>query len=182
MSTSFQYGDVSPARYPDFESKRKRRGSTPSADHGRKKKKESKKKETVIPSSSSSSPPPEGSIQQLVPVGLDAFVKDNVVVEERDPLTVLQEYRDQGNVTEEVLQEDVSVLQPTQDLETQTALQELIQELIEPPSPPTLPDYLVCLTKFATWSLAWPRTGGITSNAPCSRVCCFGRKRKRVPI
>ena len=140
MSTSFQYGDVSPARYPDFESKRKRCGSTPSADRGGKKKKESKKKETMIPSSSSSSP--EGSIQQMVPVGLDAFAKDNVVVEERDPLTVLQEYRDQGNVTEEVLQEGVSVPQPTQDQETQTALQELIQELIEPP-PPALPDYLV---------------------------------------
>ena len=141
MSTSFQYGDVSPARYPDFESKRKRRGSTPSADRGGKKKKESKKKkETVIPSSSS----PEGSIQQLVPVGLDAFAKDNVVVEERDPLTVLQEYRDQGDVTEEVLQEGVSVPQPTQDQETQTALQELIQELIEPPPAPALPAHLVC--------------------------------------
>ena len=139
MFTSFQYGDVSPARYPDFESKRKRRGSTPSAYRGGKKKKKSKKKkETVIPSSS----PPEGSIQEMVRVGLDAFAKDNVVVEERDPLTVLQEYRDQGNVT--VLQEGVSVPQPTQDQETQTALQELIQELIEPPPPPVMPDYLVC--------------------------------------
>ena len=151
MSTSWEYGDVSPTRYPDFEGKRKRRGPAPSADHGRKKKKESKKKETVIPSSSSSSSSsPEGSIQQLIPVVLDAFAKDNVVVEERDPLALLQEYRDQGNVKEEVLQEGVSVPQPTQDQETQTALQELIQELIEPPppppppSPPTLPDYLVC--------------------------------------
>ena len=142
MSTSYQYGDVSPARYPDFESKRKRRGSAPSANHGGKKKKESKKKETVIPSSSSS-PPVEGSIQQLVPVGLDAFAKDNVVKEERDPPVVLQEYRDRGKVTEEVLQEGVSDPQPTQGQETQTALQELIDELIEPP-PPALPDYLVC--------------------------------------
>ena len=96
----------------------------------------------MIPSSSSSSPP-EGSIQQLVPVGPDAFAKDNVVVvEERDPLTLLQEYRDRWNVKEEVLQEGVSVPQSTQDQETQTALQELIQELIEPP--PDMPDYLVC--------------------------------------
>ena len=80
----------------------------------------------------------------MTPVGLDAFAKDNAVVEERDPLTVLQEYRDQGNVTEEVLQEGVSVPQPTQDQETQTALQELIQELIEPPPPLDIPDYLVC--------------------------------------
>ena len=79
----------------------------------------------------------------MVPVGLDAFAKDNVVVEERDPLTVLQEYPDQGNVTVEVLQEGVSVPQPTQDQETQTALQELIQELIEPPPPLDMPDYLV---------------------------------------
>ena len=91
----------------------------------------------MIPSSSL-----KGSIQQLVPVGLDAFVKDNVVVEESDPLAVLQEYRDQGNVKEEVLQEGVSVPQPTQDQETQTALQELIQELTE--LPPSMPDYLVC--------------------------------------
>ena len=83
MSTSLQYDDFSPACYPDFEGKRKRRGPTQSADRGGKKKKESKKKETVILSSSSS--PPEGSIQQLVPVGLDAFAKDNVlVVEERN--------------------------------------------------------------------------------------------------
>ena len=135
MSTSFQYGDVSPARYPDFESKRKRRGSTPSADRGGK-----KKKETVIPSSS----PPVETLQHMTPVGLDAFAKDNLVVEERDPLTVLQEYRDQGNVIEEVLQEGVSVPRSTQDQETQTALQELIQELIEPPPPPVMPDYLVC--------------------------------------
>ena len=131
MSTSWEYG----------------RGPAPSNNHGGKKKKESKKKkETVIPSSSS--PPVEGSIQQLVPVGLDAFAKDNVVMEEKDPLTLLQEYRDRGKVTEEVLQEGVSDPQPTQDQETQTALQELIDELVEPlpppPSPPTLPDYLVC--------------------------------------
>ena len=34
MSTSWQYGDVSPARYPDLESKRKRRGAASSAHHG----------------------------------------------------------------------------------------------------------------------------------------------------
>ena len=142
MSTSWEYGDVSPARYPDLESKRKRRGAASSANHGGKKKKESKKKETVSPSSSS---PTEvkGTIQQMVPVGLDALAKDHVVMEERDPLVFLEEYR-QGKVTEEVLQEGVSVPPPTKDQETQTALQELIDEFVEAPPPPALPDYLVC--------------------------------------
>ena len=89
MSTSWQYGDVSPARYPDLESKRKRRDSASSANPGGKKKKESKKKETLtVPST-----PTEGTLQQLVPVGLDAFSKDHVVVEEKDPLTLLKEVR-----------------------------------------------------------------------------------------
>ena len=155
MSTSWQYGDVSPARYPDLESKRKRRGGAASSvNHGgRKKKKESKKKETItVPSSSSSSSPTEGTIQQMVPVGLDAFAKDQVVVEPKDPLTLLEDYR-QGKGTDEetevtVLQEGVSGPPPTQDQETQTALQSLLDELIEPlpppPSPVALPDYLVC--------------------------------------
>ena len=152
MSTSWQYGDVSPARYPDLESKRKRRGAASSANHGGgKKKKESKKKETItVPSSSST--PTEGTIQQMVPVGLDAFAKDNVVVEQKDPLLLLEEYR-QGKGTDDeaevtVLQEGVSGPPPTQDQETQTALQSLLDELIEPlpppPSPVALPDYLVC--------------------------------------
>ena len=139
MSTSWEFGDVSPGRYPDFESKRNRRGAASSANHGGKKKKESKKKETVIPSSSSPSEA-EGAIQQLVPVGLDAFAKDHVVMEEKDPLVVLEEYR-QRKVTEEeeeVLQEGVSGPPPTQDL------QELIDELVEASPPPALPDYLVC--------------------------------------
>ena len=145
MSTSWEYGDVSPARYPDFESKRKGRGAASSANHGGKKKKESKKKETVNPSSSS---PTEvaGAIQQMVPVGLDAFAKDTVVVEQKDPMVLLEEYR-QGKVTDDevtVLQEGVSAPQPTQDQETQTALQELIDELVEAPPPPALPDYLIC--------------------------------------
>ena len=151
MSTSWEYGDVSPARYPDFESKRKRRGAASSANHGGKKKKESKKKETVSPSSSSSPSETEGAIQQMVPVGLDAFAKDHVVVmEQKDPLVLLEEYR-QGKVTDdevEVLQEGVSGPPPTQDQETQTALQNLIDELVEPlpppPSTPALPDCLVC--------------------------------------
>ena len=88
MSTSFQYGDVSPARYPNVEGKRKRRGPTQSADHGGKKKKESKKKETVIPPS-----PPVGSINHMVPVGLDAFAKAHVEVEESDSSLLPQEYR-----------------------------------------------------------------------------------------
>ena len=145
MSTSWEYGDVSPARYPDFESKRKGRGAASSANHGGKKKKESKKKETVSPSSSS---PTEvaGAIQQMVPVGLDAFAKDTVVVEQKDPMVLLEEYR-QGKVTDDevtVLQEGVSAPPPTQDQETQTALQELIDELVEAPPPPALPDYLIC--------------------------------------
>ena len=49
---------------------------------------------------------PLDTIQQMVPVGLDAFTKDNVEVEESDPLLVLQ--RHQGIVKEEVLQEGVS--------------------------------------------------------------------------
>ena len=144
MSTSYQYGDVSPARYPDLESKRKRRGVSTSAHPGGKKKKESKKKETLtVPST-----PTEGTIQQLVPVGLDAFAKDTVVMEQKDPLTLLEEYR-QGKVTDDesevtVLQEGVSGPPSTQDQETQTALQSLLDELIEPLPPVDLPDYLVC--------------------------------------
>ena len=140
MSTSWQYGDVSPARYPDLESKRKRRGAASSANPGGKKKKESKKKETLtVPST-----PTEGTLQQLVPVGLDAFAKDHVVVEEKDPLTLLKEVR-QGKGSED--EAEVTVLQegggsgppPTQDQETQTALQSLLDELIEPlPSPPSM--------------------------------------------
>ena len=148
MSTSWQYGDVSPARYPDLESKRKRRGAASSAHPGGKKKKESKKKETLtVPST-----PTEGTLQQLVPVGLDAFAKDQVVMEQKDPLTLLEEVRqgkgsdDEAEVT--VLQEGVSGSPSTQDQETQTALQSLLDELIEPlpppPSPVALPDYLVC--------------------------------------
>ena len=153
MSTSWQYGDVSPARYPDLESKRKRRGAASSAHHGGgKKKKESKKKETITVPSSSSSTPTEGTLQQMVPVGLDAFAKDNVVVEQKDPLLLLEEVR-QGKGTDDeetevtVLQKGVSGPPPTQDQETQTALQSLLDELIEPlpppPSPVALPDYLV---------------------------------------
>ena len=144
MSTSYQYGDVSPARYPDLESKRKRRGVSTSAHPGGKKKKESKKKETLtVPST-----PTEGTLQQLVPVGLDAFAKDHVVVEQKDPLTLLEEVRqgkgsdDEAEVT--VLQEGGSGPPPTQDQETQTALQSLLDELIEPLPPVDLPDYLVC--------------------------------------
>ena len=149
MSTSYQYGDVSPARYPDLESKRKRRGVSTSAHPGGKKKKESKKKETLtVPST-----PTEGTLQQLVPVGLDAFAKDHVVVEEKDPLTLLEEVRqgkgsdNEAEVT--VLQEGGSGPPSTQDQETQTALQSLLDELIEPlpplsPPPADLPDYLVC--------------------------------------
>ena len=151
MSTSWQYGDVSPARYPDLESKRKRRGAASSAHHGGggKKKKERKKKETLtVPFTST-----EGTLQQMVPVGLDAFAKDHVVVmEQKDPLLLLEEVR-QGKGTDDetevtVLQEGVSGPPPTQDQETQTALQSLLDELIEPlpppPSPVALPDYLVC--------------------------------------
>ena len=154
MSTSWQYGDVSPARYPDLESKRKRRGAASSVNHGGKKKKESRKKKTIaVPSSSSSSPTEtQGAIQQMVPVGLDAFAKDTVVVEQKDPLLLLEDYR-QGKGTDEeaevtLLQEGVSGPPPTEDQETQTALQSLLDELIEPlpppPSPPALPDCLVC--------------------------------------
>ena len=108
MSTSWDYGDVSPARYPDLESKRKRRGATSSANHGGKKKKESKKKETVTVPSSSSPPEAKGAIQQMVPVGFDAFAKDTVVMEQKDSLVLLEEYR-QGKVTDD--EEEVTVLQ-----------------------------------------------------------------------
>ena len=110
MSTSWQYGDVSPARYPNFDGKRKCSGPTKSSDHGGKKKKESKKKkEAVIPPSA-----PMGAIEQLVPLG--AFAKDHVVVVESDPPAVPQVH--EGTVKEEVLQEGVSYPQPTQDEET----------------------------------------------------------------
>ena len=111
MSTSWQYGDVSPARYPDLESKRKRRGAASNVNHGGgKKKKESKKKETMtVPSSSSSPTETHGAIQQMVPVGLDAFAKDTVVVvEPKDPLLLLEDYR-QGKGTDE--EAEVTVLQ-----------------------------------------------------------------------
>ena len=108
---------------------------------------------TVPSSSSSSSSETQGAIQQMVPVGLDAFAKDTVVVvEQKDPLLLLEDYR-QGKGTDDaaevtVLQEGVSGPPPTQDQETQTALQSLLDELIEPlpppPSPPALPDCLVC--------------------------------------
>ena len=95
MSTSFQYGDVSPARYPNVDGKWKRRGPAQSADHGGKKKKESKKKEAVIPPSQ-----PVEILQHMTPVGLDTFAKDHMEVEESDPLMVLQ--RHQRIVKEEV--------------------------------------------------------------------------------
>ena len=99
MSTSWQYGDVSPARYPDLESKRKRRGAASSVNHGGgKKKKESKKKETMtVPSSSSSSTETHGAIQQMVPVGLDAFATAQVP----RPTTPYEEELIQGNPSSE---------------------------------------------------------------------------------
>ena len=143
MSTSWQYGDVSPA-HPNFDSKRKRRALTKSSDHGGNKKKESKKKEVVIqqavPGTAIEQLVPLGAIEQLVPVGLDAFAKDHVVVVESDPPVVPQVH--EGTVKEEVLQEGVSYPQPTQDKETQTVLQELIQELTE--VAPVTYEELVC--------------------------------------
>ena len=82
----------------------------------------------------------ENEKTHLVPVGLDAFAKDHVVVVESDPPAVPQ-VRD-GTVKEEVLQEGVSYPQPTEDEETQTALQELIQELTK--VAPVTYEELVC--------------------------------------
>ena len=175
MSTSFQYGDVSPARYPNVEGKRKRGGSTRSADHGGKKKKESKKKETVIPPS-----PPVGSINHMVPVGLDAFAKDNVVVTESESDSSLLPQGHQGIVKEEVLQEEVSYPQPTQDQETQTALQELIQELTE--LPPATYEDLVCPHHICHLEHRVSQNGWYYVKCPMFPCCCFALKRKRVPI
>ena len=154
----------------------KRSGPTKSSDHGGKKKKESKKKEAVIPPTAPMGAieqlVPLGAIEQLVSVGLDAFAKDHVVVVESDSPVVPQV--NEGTVKEEVLQEGVSYLQPTQDEETQTALQELIQELTE--VAPVTYEELVCPHHICRLE------NHVSRNALCSRFCCIALKRKRDPI
>ena len=83
---------------------------------------------------------PLDTIQQLIPVGMDAFAKHHVTVIESGPLVVPQGH--EGIVKEEVIQEGVSYPQSTQDQETQTALQELIQELTK--LPPAKYEDMVC--------------------------------------
>ena len=191
MSTSFQYGDVSPPRYPNFDGKRKRRGPTKSSDHGGKKKKESKKKkEVVIPPST-----PMGAIEQLVPlgaieqlapveilqhmtpVGLDAFAKDNVVVIESDPPMVSQVH--EGTVKDEVIQEGVSYSQPTQDEETQTALQELTQELTE--VAPMTYEELVCPHHICRLENHVSRNGWHYAKYPMTPCLLFCAEEKAGP-
>ena len=108
MSTSWEYGDVSPARYPNPGRKRK---SAKSSDPARKKKKKKKKKKekgkTPV-------------IQNMTPVGLEAF-KNNEA-------TYLGETPNDDSSTVEVVQEGVSYPQPNEK-ETQDTVQELMNEL-----------------------------------------------------
>ena len=104
MSTSWEYGDVSPARYPNPGQKRKSaKGSNPT----RKKKKEKEENETLL-------------IPSMTPIGLDAFTKNEA--------TYLGEMPSDDDPTVEVVQEGVSYPQPNEK-ETQEAMQELMNEL-----------------------------------------------------
>ena len=122
MSTSWEYGDVSPARYPNPGRKRK---SAKSPHPTGKKRKEEKEKDVI---------------QNMTPVGLEAFKKNEATYlgemsSDHDPPLV------------EVVQEGVSYPQPNEK-ETQTAVEELMNELngmvdqatqtCPPPPQPTL--------------------------------------------
>ena len=119
MSTSsLEFGDVSPARYPNPGRKRKSAKSTHPA--GKKKK---EKKETPV-------------IQNMTPIGLEAFKKNDA--------TYLGDMPSDDDPTVEVVQEGVSYHQPNEK-ETQEAVQELMNELNDmvdqatqtcPPPPP----------------------------------------------
>ena len=106
MSTSsLEYGDVSPARYPSPGRKRK---SAKSPHPTGKKKKEKEENETLV-------------IQNMTPIGLEAFKKNEATYlgdmpSDDDPPLV------------EVMQQGVSFPQPTEK-ETQAAVQELMNEL-----------------------------------------------------
>ena len=95
MSTSWEYGDVSPARYPNPGRKRKSAKSTHPT--GKKKK---EKEETLV-------------IQHMTPIGLEAFKKNEA--------TYLGEMPSDHDPTVEVVQEGVSYPQPNEK-ETQEAV------------------------------------------------------------
>ena len=120
MSTSWEYGNVSPARYPNPGRKRKS-SSTKSSHPTGKKKKEEKEKEVI---------------QNMTHVGLEAFKKNEATYlgdmpDDHDPVVL------------EVKQERVSFPQ-LNEKETQTAVEELMNELsvmdqttqTSPPPPP----------------------------------------------
>ena len=104
MSTSWEYGDVSPARYPNPDRKRK---STKSPHPTGKKKKEEKEKNVI---------------QNMTPVGLEAFKKNEAVY-----LGEMSSDHDSPSV--EVVQEGLSYPQLNEPNETQTAVEELMNEL-----------------------------------------------------
>ena len=102
VSTSWEYGDVSPARYPNPGRKRK----SAKSPHPTGKKKEEKEKDVT---------------QNMTPVGLEAFKKNEATYlgemsSDHDPPLV------------EVVQEGVSYPQPNEK-KTQAAVEELINEL-----------------------------------------------------
>ena len=105
MSTSWEYGNVSPARYPN--PGRKRKSAKSPHPTGKKKKEEGEKEKDVI--------------QNMTPVGLEAFKKNEATYlgemsSDHDPPLV------------EVVQEGVSYPQPSEK-ETQAAVEELMNEL-----------------------------------------------------
>lgn len=82
MSMSWENGNVSPAHYPNPDQKRKT-SSAKGSDPARKKKKEKKEAETPV-------------IQNMTPVGLDAFKKNEMTClgqmpEDNDPAVVVVE-------------------------------------------------------------------------------------------
>ena len=118
MSTSWEYRDVSPARYPNLGRKRKS-GSAKNTNPAGKKKKENKENETLV-------------IQNMTPLG--EMLNDN------DPAAVVEvmkkechDYIPNPNNAHcredmvEVIQEGMSYPQPGEE-ETQEAVQELMNE------------------------------------------------------
>ena len=189
MSTSWEYGDVSPARYPNPGRKRK---STKSSHPAGKKKKEKEE------------------IQNMTPIGLEAFKKNDATYlgdmpDDHDPPLV------------EVVQQGVSFPQPSEK-ETQAAVEEVMNELNgmvdqatqtcpappppppeddneglkrmvrmatifqspafqnpRPRPPPSSVDYMVCPCHEVRLE---ERQSGTMSNVPSNLVCCFVLKRK----
>ena len=150
MSTSWEYGVVSPARYPN-PGRKKKSGPAKGPNPNGKKKKE-KENETL-------------TIQNMKPIGLDAFEKNEVTCSgempnDDDPAVVVEmmekdchDYIPNPNNPHcredmvEVLQEGVSYPQPSEE-ETKEAVEEIMNELNgmvdqatqTPPPKPSLED------------------------------------------